>query len=286
MSIITFESLKLRISAIWPLIIGFIFLVVPSYYAAFNGIWSKSDQAHGPLVLLVVIYLFWDRREFFLNKDKPKPLLGWLIFSLGLLSYVLGRSQDIIFLDLGAQILVLSSLILIFKGWKTLRLLWFPIFFIFFMIPLPGSIIGSITMPMKIAVSHVAEFFLYHLDYPIARTGVILQIGQYQLLVADACAGMYTLISLEALGLLYLTLVKHDSIMRNLVLALLIIPISFTANTIRVIVIALVTYYWGDEVGQGFIHGFAGIFLFMVALGLIISVDTFLQHFSKNRKQR
>ena len=130
---------------------------------------------------------------------------------------------------------------------------------------------------------YVAENVLYFFDYPIARTGVVLQIGQYQLLVADACAGMHTLISLEALGLLYLNLVRHDSLFRNITLAILIVPISFTANVIRVMVLTLVTFYYGDAAGQGFVHGFAGMVLFVVALTLIMSVDSALQYFVKRR---
>ncbi len=149
------------------------------------------------------------------------------------------------------------------------------------MIPLPGIFIDAVTMPMKMAVSYVAEHILFWVGYPIARTGVILQIGQYQLLVADACAGMHTLISLEALGLLYLNLVKHDSLFRNITLAILIIPISFTANVIRVMVLTLVTYYFGDAAGQGFVHGFAGMVLFVVALTLIMGVDSILQYIAK-----
>ena len=99
--------------------------------------------------------------------------------------------------------------------------------------------------------------------------------------MADACAGMHTLVSLEALGLLYLQLVKHNSLFRNLTLASLIIPISFTANVTRVIVLSLVTYYFGDAVGQGFIHGFAGLLLFAVALMLTIGTDALL-HYAEN----
>ncbi|MDD2943577.1 MAG: archaeosortase/exosortase family protein, partial [bacterium] len=109
------------------------------------------------------------------------------------------------------------------------------------------------------------------------RSGVILQIGQYKLLVADACAGLQTLFTLEALGLLYLNIVRHDSLFRNVALAILIIPISFTANVIRVMVLTLITYHFGDEAGQGFLHGFAGMVLFITALLIIMGVDSLLQ---------
>ena len=113
------------------------------------------------------------------------------------------------------------------------------------------------------------------------RAGVILQIGQYKLLVADACAGLHTLFTLEALGLLYLNIVRHDSLFRNITLAICVVPISFTANVIRVMVLTLVTYHFGDSAGQGFLHGFAGMVLFLTALMLIIGVDSLLQLLDK-----
>ena len=58
---------------------------------------------------------------------------------------------------------------------------------------------------------------------------------------------------------------------------MLIVPISFFANVIRVIILVLVTYHFGDEAGQGFVHGFAGMVLFIVALSLILAVDHLLR---------
>jgi exosortase/archaeosortase family protein len=110
---------------------------------------------------------------------------------------------------------------------------------------------------------------------------VILQIGQFQLLVADACSGLHTLFSLEAMGLLYLNVVRHTSLLRNIMLAILIVPISFCANVIRVIVLSLITYYYGDEAGQGFLqHQGAGMVLFMTALVFIIAADSGLRWLS------
>jgi exosortase/archaeosortase family protein len=86
--------------------------------------------------------------------------------------------------------------------------------------------------------------------------------------------------------LLYLNLVRRDSLFRNVGLALLIVPISFTANVIRVMVLSLITYHFGDEAGQGFLHGFAGMVLFLSALMLIIGVDTLLRTFERLRIQK
>jgi exosortase B len=175
--------------------------------------------------------------------------------------------------EVGALIPLLVGLILLFKGIAGLRLLWFPLFFLIFMVPLPATLVISITTPLKSAVSAVASSALYNMGYPVGRSGVILTVGPYQLLVADACAGLNSMFTLEALGLLYMNLMNYKSAVRNVALAILIIPISFIANIIRVMILVLVTYHFGDAAGQGFVHGFAGMVLFIVALTLILSVD-------------
>ena len=115
---------------------------------------------------------------------------------------------------------------------------------------------------------------------------MILTVGPYQLLVADACAGLNSLFTLEALGLLYLNLMNYTSAWRGVTLAILIVPISFAANVVRVIILVLVTYHFGDEAGQGFVHGFAGMVLFVVALTLILFTDSLLGLFMQGERKR
>jgi exosortase len=114
---------------------------------------------------------------------------------------------------------------------------------------------------------------LQAVGYPIGHSGVVITIGQYQLLVVQACAGLTTMFTLEAMGLLYLNLMGYKSWVRNVALALLVVPISLTANVIRVILIALLTYHFGDAVGQGYMHNMSGIVLFATALAFIFAVD-------------
>ena len=275
------QSMPAQLLTWLPIIIGLAVLYVPSLYDLFTGIWSSDEQMHGPIVLAISLWLLhrnWDAMEM-AALDKPTSHWGWPIFVFGLLLYALGRSQDILMFEIGSVIWLLVGLILLQRGATALKAQWFALFFMLFMVPLPGAVVDTVTMPMKMAVSYAAENVLYWAGYPISRTGVTLQIGQYMLLVADACAGLHTLLTLEALGLLYLNIVRRDSAVRNIGLAILIVPISFTANVIRVMTLTLVTYHFGDAAGQGFLHGFAGMVLFLSALMLIIGFDTLLQTF-------
>jgi exosortase B len=285
MSVYQFINSKSIASDWLPIAVGLLFLYVPTFYSLATGLWTNEDQVHGPIILLLSLWLMIRQWPDMLKISDGKSITnsGWVVFLASLLCYVIGRSQQILVFEISSFILILSAILLIKKGFVALKVMWFPLFFLLFMIPLPGSLVSFLTMPMKMAVSYVAEQILFLFDYPIARNGVILQIGQYQLLVADACAGLQTLLTLEALGLFYLNLVNHSSVYRNVILAILIVPISFSANVIRVIVLTLITYHFGDAAGQGFLHDFAGMVLFVSALILILSVDGILQYFSNKQ---
>jgi exosortase B len=275
-----------KIIADWlPVLLGLLVLYVPTFYGLANGIWTKEEQAHGPIILFLSLWLIYRKWPEMMKRSggQSTSVFGWIIFFMALFLYIIGRSQQILIFELGSFVTALAAILLIKRGSSALKSMWFPIFFLLFMIPLPGTLVSLLTMPMKMAVSYTAENILFWVNYPIARNGVILQIGQYQLLVADACAGLQTLLTLEALGLFYLNLVHHTSIFRNVTLAILIIPISFTANVIRVMVLTLITFHYGDAAGQGFLHGFAGMVLFISALILILGVDSILQYFVRTQ---
>jgi len=282
------EAAQLALYA-WAIVaLGLAAMYIPSFTDLFRGLWRQDEQAHGPIVLAISCWLFYRKwpEAMRLSEGENSSVWGWPVFLLGLIFYVIGRSQDILILEVGSLIWLIAALLLLLRGTAALKAQWFPLFFMIFMIPLPSPFVDAVTMPMKMAVSYAAETVLYGAGYPIARQGVILQIGQYKLLVADACAGLHTLFTLEALGLLYLNLVRHNSAFRNIALATLIIPISFTANVIRVMVLTLITFHFGDEAGQGFLHGFAGMVLFLSALLLIIGVDSLLQLFVTVRNKK
>lgn len=261
---------------------GLLVMYVPTYIILDKTIWNIVGQGHGPVILALTLWLGWQRwPSFAALPSKPSPVAGSVLFILGLLFYILGHSQDILMFDVGSQILVLAGLFLLYKGWSGLKHMWFPLFFMLFLIPLPGLFVATLTGPLKSAVSYVAENIMYNVGYPVGRSGVTLIVGQYQLLVADACAGLNSIFALEAIGVFYMSIIQHTSKARNVLLALLILPISFVSNVARVIVLVLVTYYFGDEAGQGFVHDFAGILLFMVATVLTIGVDGVLGWFFK-----
>ena len=287
----TYEGLLSRVSdfrahylankAIWLMMAGLAMMFLPTLYGLYagSGLWLDDQHSHGPIILSISLYLLWKRWHEAPNLSSftPSPKLAWLCLLIAAALYVPGRALDIIYFETGAFVWALAGILLMSGGTKLFSTLKFPLFFMIFMIPLPNTLIGPLTSAMKLAVSEVTVIILGWADLPVARSGVIISLGQYQLLVADACSGMRTLFMLEALGILYLNLVHFSSKLRNIVLPILIVPISFTANVVRVIVLCLITYYFGSEAGQGFLHGFAGMVLFIAGLLMMLGTDHLLR---------
>ena len=253
---------------------GFAAMYVPVYWAAANGIWQTDDNAHGALILAVMVWLFWSLRHQINDLPAtPAPLVGGLVFVCGLLLYFVGRVADVLMLAIASQGLVAAGILLLMRGKAAFLLAWFAVFYFVFMIPLPGTLVDQITGPLKQWISVIVVEILYAVGYPITRNGVILEIGQYQMLVADACSGLNSMYSLSALGTLFMYIMKRKSLLHNGIMLASILPIAFAANIVRVIILVLVTYYLGDEAGQGFLHGGAGMVLMLVALALFFTLD-------------
>ena len=259
------------------LALGFLALYAGTYAELARTNWTSQELNYGPLILAVSLWLFYRERQA-LARLAPRPAVaaGYGLLAFALLLYALGVSQSILMFEVGSQIPLVAAVLLIYKGWSAIRLLWVPLLLMVFLVPLPELVVALVTGPLKIAVSAVATHLLHAAGYPVARSGVVMTVGQYQLLVADACAGLSSILTLEAVGIVYMKLVGHVSVLRNTILALLLVPVAFVANVVRVIILVLVTYYLGDAAGQGFVHSLAGLVLIGVATVLMIAIDSLL----------
>jgi exosortase B len=257
--------------------IGFAAMYLPVYWWAANGIWQSEEQGHGALILAVMLWLFWGlRRPIAGVAPRPARGAGWALFGFGLFVYFVGQVFQISILEFGSQPFVVAGILLLLKGPDAVRVAWFALFYFIFMIPLPGIIVDAVTGPLKQWISVIVVELLYDVGYPIARNGVILTIGQYQMLVADACSGLHSMYSLSALGTLFMYIMARRSTLHNAIMLASILPIAFAANIVRVIALVLITYHLGDEAGQGFLHGAAGIVLLLVALMCLFALDGLL----------
>jgi exosortase len=258
----------------WPLFGGMVLLLIPTMVAIATESWTGESGVHGPIVLATGIWLFARRWKELLAIQQPGRwglVLAVLIPSL--LVYAFGRAFGFLALEALALGGVFVAIFYSWFGLEALKRMWFPVLYMAFVVPIPGWILTLITAPMKEYVSLSATWLLGKAGYPIIREGVTLYVAQYQLLVEDACAGLNSLISLTAISLFYIYILHNASWRYALFLMLWIIPVALLANLVRVVILVLITYHWGNAAAQGFLHSTAGLVMFATALIGIFMVD-------------
>lgn len=264
--------------------VAFLCMFTPLYLRASAGLWEREEYAHGPMILIIALYLAWMLRDQLAALPEPDSTLGgWLLIGGGAACVLIGRLIDFSILEFASQLLGAAGILWVTGGRRALRTAWFPLLFLVFMVPLPGIFVDSVTGVLKQWVSVIAERLLFITGYPVGREGVMLVVGPYQLLVADACSGLHSMFTLTAMGMLFMYLKRRAGFWHNAVMMAAILPVAFAANILRVMVLVLITYHLGDEAGQSFLHGLAGIFLIVIALTFLIFLDAVIQAF-RSRK--
>ena len=257
----------------WLLCLGILAIVLPTMAFVATETWATEQGGHGPIVLSTGLWLLvrqWPDRNML---APPSAFKVALFFVPLLLLYLAARVIQIVEIEGFVMYALLVVTLYSFTGFAVVQSLWFPLFYLLFTFPPPESVVAVVTQPLKIGISQAAIDFLYWLGYPIAGAGVTIQISQYQLLVAEACAGLNSLISLSAISLFYVYMRHQMNWRYAAVLMVAIVPVAIFANFVRVLVLILLTYYSGEAAAQGFLHNFAGLTMFVTALIAIFAID-------------
>ena len=259
-----------------PIAAGLLALYVPTFWDVSQTFWSQERGSSGPVILAITACLFWrERRVLSDSADLPAFGVGWAMLGAGLALYALGRSQQFFQIEVGSLLPVLAGCLLLTRGPLTVRRMWFPLFFLLLVVPLPGSLLDALLIPLKQSVSTVVAWLLHESGFPVARTGVVPTIGQYQLLIADACSGLNSMVALSGIGLLYIYVAGHPGFLHNGLLLAAVLPIAFVSNVVRVVALMLGTYWFGDDMGHQ-LHEHMQYVQMLLAFGMFFLMDWIL----------
>jgi exosortase len=240
----------------------------PALYSL-ASIWaSDADMGHGFFVPLIAAFIAWQRRDELLAIEPKPNLWGLVVVILGgaqLIAGTLGVEQ---FLTHTAVVITLIGVIWLLRGTETLRTLAFPLFLLFFMVPIPLIIYNKITLPLQFIASRMAASALDMLGIPVLRDGNVLELPHQTLSVVEACSGIRSLLSLTFLSLVY-GYFFEKRIWLRVVLFAATIPIAIVANGSRVAFTGIMTQI-KPELAEGFFHESTGWVIFIVALMILI----------------
>ncbi len=260
------------------LVVGVLAMALPTLVDMAKQSWATEAGAHGPIVLATGLWLLWHIRGELTEQARPAPTWAVVVGLLLLVpAYALGRALDLLVVEAGCAYGMTLLAFLRLLGARVMSRHIFPFLYLGFLVPPPGWVLDAITSPLRRGISAAATWILDLAGLPVVREGVVIYVGPYQLLVEDACSGINSLIGLTAISLFYIYLLHRANWQHALLLMAAVIPIAIIANLLRVMALIVITYFFGDAVGQGFVHGLAGILLFALALAMVVGTDFIIQ---------
>ena len=235
---------------------------------------NDEDMGHGFFVPVLAAYIAWlKREEVFSRKIEPNwwGLLLIVYAGLQLCAATLGAE---LFLARTAIVLSVIGMTLFLGGTRCVRILAFPLFLLFFMVPIPSIIYNQITFPLQLLASRAAEWALMMIGIPVLREGNILELAGQKLSVVEACSGIRSLLSLSFLSLVYGYFFEKSRATR-MALFLATVPIAMIANAARVTLTGILSEI-NPALAHGFLHSASGWVIFMVALLILVAFHQIL----------
>jgi exosortase len=242
----------------------------PVLWRLINQWSSDGDMGHGFFVPIVAGYIAWQRRSELLEAWGPSDWRGLIVMAWGAAQLYAATLGAELFLARTAFIVSLAGIVLYLGGARVLRLLAFPLFLLFFMVPIPAIVYNVVTFKLQTLASQLAENALALLGVPVLREGHILRLPSQSLSVVEACSGIRSLLTLSFLSLVYAYFFDKKVWMRA-VLLVATVPIAIVANACRVTVSGLLSQV-NPELAEGVFHSAAGFLIFAFGLVLLILV--------------
>jgi exosortase len=243
---------------------------------------TVPDYSHGFIIAPLALYFAWERRDRVRRAPVDPSWWGLVPLILGSAALLVGRLGVELMAMRTAFVLTLNGLVLLLLGLQIYRVLAFPLLFLFLMVPLPQSLANNITFPLQLVATDLAMAPLYWLHIPALREGNIIHLAETQLLVAEACSGLRSVMALGTLGVVFAYFFRKSWVER-VVLVASTLPIAILVNAFRVGLTAYLTHRFGEDAAEGVIHQTEGFFTFGLAFALLLLEAWLLQLFWPGR---
>lgn len=263
----------------------FLLVSVPvAIYAAFLGWlyspalkvmvswWEREDFNYCYLVPCVVAYILWEKHRDFLAVPSQPSWWGVAIVALGLGVYWVGELGGEFFTLYLSCWLVVVGLCWLHLGWRKLRVIWFPLFLLVTLFPIPNILYRQLSVNLQLISSELGVAAIRLVGMTAYREGNIIDLGFTKLQVVEACNGLRYIFPLLVLGMI-LAYFYRAALWKRLTLIAAVVPLAILVNSGRIAFAALSHQLWGASVAEGILHDFSGWAIFMVSLLILLCLQ-------------
>ena len=285
--------------------------------------WNDENYSHGLLIPFIIGYILWHERERFSGTQaSPSVFWGATGVALSLLALWAGVAGAELFIQRISLVLMITSVVIYFFGFRLLRLVAVPLSLLILSIPIPQIVFNRIAFPLQLFASRCAVGAMSFLNIQVLRQGNIIELMPLgssepkRLAVVEACSGIRSLMTLVTLAVVFAYFTKpksdraeHDigpdkertgrprsqpkvvrflksfTFWRSLILVLAAVPIAILTNALRVSGTGVLAHYYGTRVADGFFHTFSGWVIYVAAAVLLFATGWLLDRFARLGKQ-
>jgi exosortase D (VPLPA-CTERM-specific) len=247
------------------------------------GRWERQEEySYGFLIPFIVAWLLWSRRRAILESIGRPSWIGLALILVAGVMHVIGELSALFIFSQVGFLLVLFGIVLGFGGISLLRVVFVPIIFLGFAIPLPYFIDASLSWRLQLISSQLGVAFIRLFQIPVFLQGNVIDLGVYQLQVVEACSGLRYLYPLLSLSFLAAYLFQASFWQRAFIF-LSAIPITIAMNSFRIGLVGILVNSWGPQDADGFLHMFEGWVIFLACAGILIAEMSLLAWFASGK---
>ena len=243
-------------------------LLALANYAAHSALHS-----HILLIPFVSAYLLYTRRDQLPGRyvaDLPLGMvslaagLGVVAFTYSSIGLAPADNGHLVLLTLSFLcFLAAGGFFFLGRGW--MRAAAFPLAYLIFMVPMPDAMADALETASKYASAEVANVLFQLSGTPFLRAGLIFQLPNITIEVAQECSGIRSSWVLLMTSILAANLFLKTR-WRRFALVAFVIPLAILRNGFRILVIGLLCVNVGPQMIHSLIHRRGGPLFFMLSL--------------------
>lgn len=234
------------------------------------GNWNDNEEySHGWLIPCVTLYLIWQEKD---RLSRLSPSSSWLGVGIAVLAtglFLLGEISTLYTIEQYALVILIFGIVLAMEGSRRFKIIWVPLFMLFFMIPLPDFLYRSLSAQLQLISSRLGVDMIRLCDISVNLEGNVIDLGTFQLQVVEACNGLRYLFPLMSLAFICAYFYKGP-LWHRAIIFLSSLPITIFMNSFRIAMIGVLVEYWGIDMANGFLHDFEGWAIFMLCLAVLL----------------
>jgi exosortase len=253
-------------------------------FASLAAQWADDpNYAHGFFVIPMAMALAWRRRGAWAGAPSRPDARGLILVACAGVIYLAGILAAELFTMRVSLVVALAGMVWTLEGVERLRVMRFPLFFLFAMIPIPYVFYYRLTFPLQLESSRLAADFLGAMGMPLVRAGNVIHLEGYSLEVVSACSGLRSIMTLGTMALFISDFLRMGPALRS-IFFILVIPIAVVTNVARLVLTAGLAALEGPKAAESFLHELSGVVVFVVGLCAIAACGKGLEWIARARR--